>query len=91
MQIRSAQLAHKGRLEALLDGNYWPAFSTDRATSRVMNKWDEIGEFFVKEIDFSLISFQLNSAEENTKEDVRASVSYTTRQLVEESLVSDIP
>ncbi|KAJ9102440.1 hypothetical protein QFC21_002840 [Naganishia friedmannii] len=86
MQVRSAQLAHKGRLEALLDGNYWPAFSTDRATSRVVSKWDEIGEFFVKEIDFSQITFQLNSAEENTKEEVRASVSYTTRQLVEKTL-----
>ncbi|KAJ9121636.1 hypothetical protein QFC22_002256 [Naganishia vaughanmartiniae] len=69
MQVRSAQLSHKGRLEALLDGKYWPTFSTDRATSRTMTKWDEIGEFFVKEIDFSQITFQLNSAEENTKED----------------------
>ncbi|KAJ9107888.1 hypothetical protein QFC19_002631 [Naganishia cerealis] len=90
MQVRSAELAHKGRLEALLNGNYWPAFSTDRATSKSMRKWDEIGEVFVKEIDFSQIAFQLNSAEENTKEDVRSSVSYKTRELIEQSLFAHL-
>ncbi|KAG8962436.1 hypothetical protein FRC03_004243 [Tulasnella sp. 419] len=52
LDVKSGTLAKKARLEVLLDDSYWPAFSTEKSRS-TNAKWDQVGEGFIKELDFS--------------------------------------
>ncbi|KAI9511781.1 tricalbin [Russula earlei] len=61
------KLCKKARLEVLLDGGYWPAFSTTRAHGHRAT-WQHIGEGFMKEIDFGRVSLRLNEAEEGERD-----------------------
>lgn len=69
--ILSGRLHKKGRLEVLLDDGYWPAFSTQRATS-THAQWEYVGEGFVKELDFGQVWLRLNEADEGDKDDIIA-------------------
>ncbi|GAA6019595.1 hypothetical protein JCM10207_006938 [Rhodosporidiobolus poonsookiae] len=85
-QVISGQLAKKGaRLEVLFDDGYWPAFSTEASRS-THNTWDEIGEVLIRELDFSQIHLQLNTAEKDTRADVIATTTIDMNHFLEQSL-----
>ncbi|GAA5958373.1 hypothetical protein JCM3765_004810 [Sporobolomyces pararoseus] len=85
-QIISGNIAKKGaRLEVLFDDGYWPAYSTEPSRSH-HTTWDEIGEVVVRELDFSMITFQLNSAEKETREDVISQATMDLPSLLEDCL-----
>ncbi|GAA6062071.1 hypothetical protein JCM10212_003569 [Sporobolomyces blumeae] len=87
-QIISGHLPSKRRgtrLEVLFDDGYWPAYTTEPARSQNPT-WDEIGEVLIRELDFSRITFQLNSAEKDSREDVVALATMDVPTFLEESL-----
>lgn len=85
-QIISGHIPKKGaRLEVLFDDGYWPAYSTEPSRSH-NTTWDEIGEIVVRELDFSMITFQLNTAEKETREDVIAQATMDLPSLLEDAL-----
>ncbi|GAA6009648.1 hypothetical protein JCM11491_001046 [Sporobolomyces phaffii] len=85
-QIISGHLPKKGsRLEVLFDDGYWPAYSTEPSRS-ANTTWDEIGEIVIRELDFSQITFQLNTAEKETREDVIAQATLDLPSLLEDAL-----
>ncbi|BGP56395.1 Tricalbin-2 [Rhodotorula sphaerocarpa] len=85
-QVISGQLAKKGaRLEVLFDDGYWPTFSTEHSRS-THNTWDEIGEVLIRELDFSTVTLQLNTADKDTREDVIAKVTVDMNDFLESSL-----
>ncbi|KAI5478145.1 hypothetical protein MNV49_005409 [Pseudohyphozyma bogoriensis] len=72
-QILSGKLSRKGaRVEILFDDGYWPTYSTEPARS-THAVFDEIGESFIRELDYSQVIIKLNTAEKETREDVIAS------------------
>lgn len=85
-QMVSGQLSRRGRLEVLLDENYWPAFSTLEKSRSHQVKWDEIGEGFVKELDFSQITLRLNNNDESEKEEIFAELKMSTRDFLERAM-----
>ncbi|BGO92542.1 hypothetical protein NBRC10512_000461 [Rhodotorula toruloides] len=85
-QVISGNLSRKGaRLEVLMDGGYWPCFSTERSRS-AHNTWDEIGEVLIRELDFSTITLALNDAEKDTREDILAKVQIDMNDFLENTL-----
>lgn len=72
-------------MEVLFDDGYWPAYSTEPARSH-NTTWDEISEIVVRELDFSMITFQLNSAEKETREDVIAQATVDLPSFLEDAL-----
>ncbi|GAA5987383.1 hypothetical protein JCM10908_001933 [Rhodotorula pacifica] len=85
-QVISGQLAKKGaRLEVLFDDGYWPAFSTEHSRS-THNTWDEIGEALIRELDFSSVTLQLNTADKDTREDVIAKIHVDMNEFLENTL-----
>ncbi|GAA5871970.1 hypothetical protein JCM16303_000930 [Sporobolomyces ruberrimus] len=85
-QIISGHIPKKGsRLEVLFDDGYWPAYSTEPSRSH-NTTWDEIGEIVVRELDFSQITFQLNTAEKETREDVVARTTFDLPGFLEDAL-----
>lgn len=64
---------------------YWPAFTTEHSRS-THNTWDEIGEALIRELDYSTVTLQLNTAEKDTREDVIAKVQVDMNQFLESSL-----
>lgn len=83
----ACELAHKGRLEVLLDENYWPVYSTDRTHSRHLAEWNQTAECVIRELPFSQITFRMNDADETEKDEVDSSVLFQTKDLVEMCLV----
>lgn len=69
--VISGLLAKKARLEVLLDDGYWPAFTTQRASSRKA-EWSYVGEGFIKELDFGKVWLRLNDADEGEKDNIVA-------------------
>lgn len=49
--------------------------------------WDEIGEAFIRELDYSQIILKLNTAEKDTREDIIASHSMDMNAFLEACLV----
>ncbi|KAL8287656.1 hypothetical protein RQP46_003514 [Phenoliferia psychrophenolica] len=85
-QIVSGALSRKGaRLEVLFDDGYWPAYSTAPARSPHA-VWDEIGESFIRELDYSQIILKLNTAEKETREDIVASKTIDMNEFLEACL-----
>lgn len=69
----------------MFDDGYWPAYSTEPSRSH-NTTWDEIGEIVIRELDFSQITFQLNTAEKETREDVIAQATVDLPSFLEDAL-----
>jgi Ca2+-dependent lipid-binding protein len=54
-----------------MDDAYWPAFSTTKAPS-THAQWQQVGEGFVKELDFGRVWLRLNENDEGEKDDIIA-------------------
>lgn len=85
--IMDGQLAKKARLEVLLDDGYWPVFGTEKARSTQAH-WEQVGEGFVKELDFGRVWLRLNENDEGDKEDIIAEYKLDAKEFLERSLVS---
>lgn len=83
----SGTLSRKARLELLLDEGYWPSFQTERARS-LNAQWDQVGEGFVKELDFGGVWLRLNENDEGTKDDINGEIKMSTVAFLERCLVS---
>ncbi|WAQ89720.1 hypothetical protein PtA15_11A411 [Puccinia triticina] len=59
------------RLEFLFDDGYWPSYSTEPSKS-TNPRWDETGESFIRELDWSRCILKLNVADKDTREEVYA-------------------
>ena len=59
-QIISGQLAKRGAVEVMMDDGYWPSFTSTKARSTSAT-WDQIGEGFVRELEFSKIWLRVNA------------------------------
>lgn len=85
--VIGGQLPKKSRLEVLLDDGYWPAFGTTKARSNNA-KWDQVGEGFIKELDFGKIWLRLNENDEGDKEDIIAQFKFDAKPFLQQCLVS---
>ncbi|CAE6470842.1 unnamed protein product [Rhizoctonia solani] len=83
--IIEGQIAKKARLEVLLDDGYWPVFATEKARSTQAH-WDQVGEGFIKELDFGRVWLRLNENDEGEKEDIIAEFKLDAKQFLEEAL-----
>lgn len=82
----SGNLTHRGRLEVLIDGSYWPAFGTQKARSHDA-KWNEIGEGLVRELDFSKLTLRMNKNETGDKEEIFAELKgISTKDFLERAM-----
>ncbi|OJA07635.1 hypothetical protein AZE42_01107 [Rhizopogon vesiculosus] len=69
--VMGGHLQKKARLDVLLDDAYWPAFSTLK--SRGTNaQWSQVGEGFLKELDFGRVWLRLNESGDPDKDDIIA-------------------
>ena len=84
-QVVSGQLAQKGSLEVLFDDGYWPSFTTARARSNHPT-WDQIGEGFVRELDFSRIWLRINAGDDTSDEDIVAEFKCDTKDFLDRCL-----
>ncbi|KAG8762146.1 hypothetical protein FRC11_010840 [Ceratobasidium sp. 423] len=83
--IIEGQIAKKARLEVLLDDGYWPVFGTEKARSTQAH-WDQVGEGFIKELDFGRVWLRLNENDEGGKEDIIAELKIDAKRFLEEAL-----
>lgn len=74
----------KARLEVSFDDGYWPAYTTEPARSQGKNTFDEVGEYVVRELDWSKIFLKLRTGSRD--EDVFAEFQGNTKDLLERSL-----
>lgn len=87
-QVISGQLARKGSLEVMFDDGYWPSFTSGKARS-THAAWDQVGEGFVKELDFSRIWLRINANDSsNEKDDIVAEFKCDTKDFLEQCFVS---
>lgn len=86
-QVISGRLARRGALEVMFDDGYWPAFTSGKARSNHPT-WDQVGEGFIRELDFSRVWLRINAADENNKEDVVAEFKCETKDFLERCIVS---
>lgn len=84
-QVIEGELARKGALEVLFDDGYWPAYTSDRARS-THQRWDQVGEGFVREIDFGRTWLRINANGDDDKEDIVAEVQMETRDFLDQAL-----
>lgn len=84
-QVISGQLAKKGFLEVLIDDNYFPSYTSERARS-ANNRWDQVGEGFVRELDFGRVQLRINANDDMDKEDIVAQTEMDTREFLERTL-----
>lgn len=87
VRVFAGKVSHKGRLEVLLDENYWPAYSTDRTHGHNLAEWNQTAECFIRELSFSQITFRMNRADETEKDEIDSEVQFSTKDLVDMSLV----
>ncbi len=80
-------MSRRGRLELLLDDSYWPFFGTEKARSSHNNTWDQVGEGFVKELDFSRLRLRMNENADGEKEEVFAELAVDTKNFLDQTLV----
>jgi Ca2+-dependent lipid-binding protein len=88
--VISGNLVHKSYFELLIDDGYWPAFTTEKARSKTA-RWDQVGEGFIKELDFSRVWLRLNQNEDGQKEDIVGELKTYTKAFLEECLVRILP
>lgn len=84
-QIIEGQLARKGALEIMFDDGYYPSFSTEKARGNHV-KWDQVGEGFVKELDFGRTWLRINANPEDEEPDVVAELHMDTKDFLEQTL-----
>ncbi|WWD07266.1 hypothetical protein V865_005363 [Kwoniella europaea PYCC6329] len=84
-QVISGQLAKKGSLEVMFDDGYWPSFTSGKARSNHPT-WDQVGEGFIRELDFSRTWLRINAADENDDEDIVAEYKCDTHELLEQCI-----
>ncbi|QRV76177.1 C2 domain-containing protein [Ceratobasidium sp. AG-Ba] len=82
--IIDGQIAKKAKLEVLLDDGYWPVFITEKARSTQAH-WDQVGEGFVKELDFGRVWLRLNE-DDGEKEDIIAEYKTDAKAFLEQTL-----
>ncbi|KAG8744411.1 hypothetical protein FRC10_010189 [Ceratobasidium sp. 414] len=83
--IIDGQIAKKAKLEVLLDDGYWPVFTTERARS-IQAHWEQVGEGFIKELDFGRVWLRLNENDEDEKESILAEYKIDAKAFLEQSL-----
>lgn len=83
-QVIEGQLARKGALEVLFDDGYWPAYVSERARSNHA-KWDQVGEGFVRELDFGRTWLRINAGEDG-QEQIVAEAKMDTKEFLEATL-----
>ncbi|KAH8928049.1 hypothetical protein BT69DRAFT_651519 [Atractiella rhizophila] len=84
--ITSGTLAKKGaRLEVLINDGYWPAYTTERARSTHAT-FDEVGECFIKELDFATIRLALNESEHDNADEIYADFRTDLKAFMDETL-----
>ena len=54
-------------------------------------QFDQVGEGFVKELDFSQVWLRLNANEDSDKEDIVAECRLGAKAFLEQALVSELP
>ncbi|WVQ85964.1 hypothetical protein IAT38_008132 [Cryptococcus sp. DSM 104549] len=86
-QVISGELSRRGSLEVMFDDGYWPAFTSEKARSNHPT-WDQVGEGFVRELDFSRVWLRINAADENSKEDVVAEYKADTKDFLEQCITA---
>ncbi|WVW80773.1 hypothetical protein I302_102759 [Kwoniella bestiolae CBS 10118] len=85
-QVISGQLAKKGSLEVMFDDGYWPSFISGKARSHHPT-WDQVGEGFIRELDFSRTWLRINAADENDdEEDIVAEFKCDTHEFLEQCI-----
>ncbi|EIW70089.1 hypothetical protein TREMEDRAFT_71520 [Tremella mesenterica DSM 1558] len=84
-QVISGQLARRGSLEVMFDDGYWPAYTSARARS-THPTWDQVGEGFVRELDFSRIWLRINAADDSDKDDIVAEFKCDTKDFLEQCI-----
>ncbi|OCF41255.1 transmembrane protein [Kwoniella heveanensis CBS 569] len=84
-QIISGRLARRGRLEVLIDDVYWPSFTTGKARS-LHPTWDQVGEGFIRELDFSRTWLRINEGDESDHDDIVAEAKLDTRDFLEQCI-----
>jgi hypothetical protein len=77
------------RLFAWTDDGYWPAFSTIKPRS-THAAWEQIGEGFIKELDFGRVWLRLNENDEGDKDDIIAEWKGDAKDFLEKTLVSTL-
>ncbi|CUA76200.1 Protein Ycf2 (chloroplast) [Acorus calamus] [Rhizoctonia solani] len=86
LNIIDGQIAKKARLEVLLDDGYWPVFATEKARSTQAH-WDQVGEVFIKGLDFAHVWLRLNEHDEGEKEGIMAELEVDAKQFLKEASV----
>jgi len=89
VEVISGVLPKKARLELLLDGGYWPSFSTERARS-LTAKWDQVSEGFVRELDFCGVWLRLNENEEGVRDDIIGETKMSATEFLDLCWVSSL-
>nr|XP_018259792.1 uncharacterized protein I303_07863 [Kwoniella dejecticola CBS 10117]OBR81950.1 transmembrane protein [Kwoniella dejecticola CBS 10117] len=84
-QVISGQLAKKGSLEVMFDDGYWPSFTSGKARSNHPT-WDQVGEGFIRELDFSRTWLRINASDENDDEDIVAEYKCDTKEFLEQCI-----
>ncbi|BEI84326.1 hypothetical protein CcaverHIS002_0409300 [Cutaneotrichosporon cavernicola] len=84
-QVIEGTLARKGAVEVLFDDGYWPVYASERARS-AHQRWDQIGEGFVRELDFGRIWLRINANDDDDHEDIVAEVQMGTREFLDQAL-----
>ncbi|KAL1412655.1 Tricalbin-2 [Vanrija albida] len=84
-QIISGRLARKGALEIMLDDGYWPVYTSDKARSTHAT-WDQVGEGFVRELDFGRVWLRINANDLDSKEDIVGELTMDTKEFLETAL-----
>lgn len=84
-QVIEGKLARKGAVEVLFDDGYWPSYTSERARS-AHQRWDQVGEGFVRELDFGRIWIRINAHDDTDAEDIVAEIQMGTREFLDQAL-----
>lgn len=84
-QVIEGKLARKGALEILFDEGYYPTYTSERSRSNHV-KWDQVGEGFVRELDFGRTLLRINADPEADAPDVVAELRMNTKDFLEQTL-----
>ncbi|TXT05904.1 hypothetical protein VHUM_03665 [Vanrija humicola] len=84
-QVIAGNLARKGALEIMLDDGYWPVYTSEKARS-TRAAWDQVGEGFVRELDFGRVWLRINANGPDQKEDVVGELQMETKDFLETAL-----
>ena len=95
MMHRSLSTASTGQLVRFLcDGQLLPnsrrCTDATEAARLETPTWDEVGEAFVKELDFTHVLLKLNSADKDTVDEVYADARIDLRSFLETSMASHL-